>query len=210
MYLRVLGIAVCKVLPCVCVRACPLRARGVTGSGQETWRGVSSKDPFHSGVSFTPPCGPSPSSLNHQQKMKVIIATNLPTGLRNPWADLRGGLFGMTRRDAGSESSSRRDFHLSVVSCREKRQTREDDSTFLVLRRRSRALRDGLPLARARPAHVLDTQGCSVCVQPRRMRGGRGAQSPLSTYLSAPQPHRLRQKRRRCVFIERLRVRPLI
>lgn len=74
----------------VCARACVcvLRARGVTGSGPETWRGVSSEDSFHSRVSFSPPCGPVASSLNHQQKIKVIIATNPPTGLRNPWVDL--------------------------------------------------------------------------------------------------------------------------
>lgn len=35
---------------------------------------------------------------------------------------------------------------------------------------------------------LCSTQGRSVCVRPLRMRGGRSAQSPLSTYLSAPQP----------------------
>lgn len=46
------------------------------------------------------------------------------------------------------------------------------------------------------PSPLRSSQGRSVCVRPRRMRGGRGAQSPLSTYLSAPQP---RQKLRRCL-----------
>lgn len=52
-----------------------------------------------------------------------------------------------------------------------------------------------LPLARP-PSPLRSSQGRSVCVRPRRMRGGGGAQSPLSTYLSAPQP---RQKPRRCL-----------